>query len=110
MKFLEGNKKWRYLAVTLFVGAGLASIIPSQDNPFTIGVNTVAKEQGLDPSQLDVISASYQIVFLYHTVSLELYAHEGHTKKKINAKLHKFPFGEFHLTQYEIKEISKGIQ
>ena len=94
------RKKW-YLIVALFISlCGIASVVPSQKNQFEEAINVFSQQQNINKEQLEIITASHQVLFLFHTVYLEAKV-KNKDNSKIKAPLKKAPFGSYYISKLE---------
>lgn len=95
-KMKLSKNKWPIITTSLVLLFAVGSTIPDQNNPFEEAINVLSQEYNLDRGQLEVTSASHQVFFLFHTVSLDLKV-TGQKDKRIIASLQKIPFGSYNI-------------
>ncbi len=94
------EEKW-YLIAAMFISlVGIVSVIPSQNNQFNEAVNVFAEKQNINKEQLEIVTVSHQVIFLFHSVTLEMKIKDT-GGEKIKATLRKWPFGSYYIKDYE---------
>ncbi len=96
---LDGKRKWYFMVGSFIALCGIASVVPNKKNQFEEALNVLSEKEDINKNQLEVVTASHHVLFLFHTVSLEVKVEGG---KSIQASFKKIPFGNYYISKLEI--------
>ncbi len=94
-------KKKKYLIIASIITLiGMGSVLPNKVNQFDEAISVISQKQNISINQLEIVSASHQVFFLFHSVTFELRV-KGSQFKSIKTSLSKVPFGNYRIYKYK---------